>query len=106
MATTAIGSNADLGIPWKYFNLINDGFISRASKAGRSTAEARREYDAALAEKVLEYKPELIVLAGWMHIFSEAFLEPVEKAGGRIINLHPALPGTSSLRELLILKMI
>ncbi|KAG7120849.1 Phosphoribosylglycinamide formyltransferase like protein [Verticillium longisporum] len=28
-----------------------------------------------------------------MHVFSTSFLEPLEKAGVKIINLHPALPG-------------
>jgi phosphoribosylglycinamide formyltransferase len=36
------------------------------------------------------------VLAGWMHVFSSGFLEPMEKAGVRVINLHPALPGKLS----------
>lgn len=40
---------------------------------------------------VLESKPDLVVLAGWMHILSDAFLDAL----GSIpcINLHPALPG-------------
>lgn len=38
-------------------------------------------------------KPELIVCAGWMLILSPTVLEPLEKAGITIINLHPALPG-------------
>jgi phosphoribosylglycinamide formyltransferase len=48
-----------------------------------------------LAKKVLELeeRPELIVLAGWMHVFSAPFLEPLEKVGLKVINLHPALPG-------------
>jgi phosphoribosylglycinamide formyltransferase len=61
-------------------------------------AEAREKYDAALAKKVLTEIPEipeLVVLAGWMHIFSKAFIEPLQKAGIKIINLHPALPGES-----------
>lgn len=63
-------------------------------------AEARQRYDAALAEKVLalgDDRPELIVLAGWMYVFSAAFLEPMERAGIKIINLHPALPGKYSV---------
>lgn len=38
-------------------------------------------------------KPDLIVCAGWMLILSPSVLEPLEKAGITIINLHPALPG-------------
>ncbi|KAI5951772.1 ade5 [Candida jiufengensis] len=37
--------------------------------------------------------PKLIVCAGWMLILSPTILEPLEKAGITIINLHPALPG-------------
>lgn len=62
----------------------------------QKVAEGRQRYDAALAAKILsteKEKPELIVLAGWMHVFSPAFLEPIEKAGVRVINLHPAMPG-------------
>jgi phosphoribosylglycinamide formyltransferase len=59
-------------------------------------AEGRQQYDAALAARILstdKERPELIILAGWMHVFSRAFLEPIERARIRIINLHPALPG-------------
>ena len=42
-----------------------------------------------------EERPELVVLAGWMHVFSAPFLEPLQRAGVRVINLHPALPGMS-----------
>ncbi|KAK7226626.1 hypothetical protein V2G26_014629 [Clonostachys chloroleuca] len=80
------------GIPSEYYNLISHGFLPKGEKDEQKVAEARQKYDAALAEKVVAKQPELIVLAGWMHIFSEAFLEPLQKAGILIINLHPALP--------------
>ncbi|KAI3403538.2 ade5 [Candida oxycetoniae] len=38
-------------------------------------------------------KPDLIVCAGWMLILAPSILQPLEKAGVTIINLHPALPG-------------
>ncbi len=53
------------------------------------TAE-RRRYDADLAELVAGAEPDLVVLAGWMHLLSSAFLE---RFPNRVINLHPALPG-------------
>ncbi len=56
------------------------------TRAGRS----RAAYDADLAGRLVPYAPDLIVLAGWMHIFSPAFLDVFP---GRVINLHPALPG-------------
>ena len=51
---------------------------------------SREAYDADLAGMVLAYSPDLIVLAGWMHILSSAFLD---RFPGRVLNLHPALPG-------------
>jgi len=53
-------------------------------------AEARRRYDAELAGAVAQSDPDLVVLAGWMHVLSSAFLD---RFGNRVINLHPALPG-------------
>ncbi|NJK79326.1 MAG: phosphoribosylglycinamide formyltransferase [Chloroflexaceae bacterium] len=50
----------------------------------------RPAYDAHLAAQLAPYAPDLIVLAGWMHIFGAAFLD---RFAGKVINLHPALPG-------------
>lgn len=55
--------------------------------------ETRQHYDSLLASKVLASKPDLVVLAGFMHILSENFLDPFTQANVRILNLHPALPG-------------
>jgi formyltetrahydrofolate-dependent phosphoribosylglycinamide formyltransferase len=52
---------------------------------------SRERYDLDLAEKIQPYSPDLIVLAGWMHVLSPGFLEQFPD---RVINLHPALPGT------------
>ena len=54
---------------------------------------ARSEYDKALASLVLADQPNLVVCAGFMHILSPSFLEPVAEKGIDVINLHPALPG-------------
>lgn len=64
-------------------------FVERL-KAHRDAGRTREEYDAALAARLKEYKPDWIVLAGWMHILSNAFLSQFPY---RVINLHPALPG-------------
>lgn len=57
------------------------------TKANRS----RWEYDEELGERIRrEANPAVIVLAGWMHVLSPAFLEQFPN---RVINLHPALPG-------------
>lgn len=74
--------------------------LERAAQAGIETLyfplkpykkqEAGREaYDRDLASLVLPHRPDLIVLAGWMHILSPAFLDHFPN---RVINLHPALP--------------
>ncbi len=59
-------------------------------KPYRDPGKGRAEYDADLAELLAEYAPDWVVLAGWMHIFSDAFLQHYPQ---RIVNLHPALPG-------------
>ena len=53
-------------------------------------AESRRDYDARLAEDILTYAPDYIVLAGWMRLLTSMFLNHFPN---RVINLHPALPG-------------
>jgi formyltetrahydrofolate-dependent phosphoribosylglycinamide formyltransferase len=49
-----------------------------------------QEYDAALAQTVLKAQPDLVVLAGFNHQVSPAFLEHFPH---KVINLHAALPG-------------
>ncbi|KAL6849090.1 Bifunctional purine biosynthetic protein ADE5,7 [Amphichorda felina] len=80
------------GIPWEYFNLISHGFQEKGEKDPQKVQDARDRYDAALAAKILEHQPHLVVLAGWMQIFGEHFLDPLTAKGIRVINLHPALP--------------
>ncbi|NMB59796.1 MAG: phosphoribosylglycinamide formyltransferase, partial [Chloroflexi bacterium] len=72
--------------------------LERAKKAGvpaivfpKSKEETREVYDARLADLVESYHPDLIVLAGWMRLLTMAFIGRFPK---KIINLHPALPGT------------
>ena len=68
------------GIPTLYFPL----------KPYTDRQQPRAEYDSDLAKKVAGYHPDLIVLAGWMHVLSPAFLDRFPL---RVLNLHPALPG-------------
>ena len=72
--------------------------LERARQAGISAIvlekfkdQDRRAYDAQLAEIVAAYQPEWVVLVGWMRILTSAFLDHFTN---RVINLHPALPGT------------
>lgn len=50
----------------------------------------RADYDLDLADAVASYAPDLVVLAGWMHVLSPVFIARFPE---RLINLHPALPG-------------
>ncbi|ORY01092.1 phosphoribosylglycinamide formyltransferase [Basidiobolus meristosporus CBS 931.73] len=82
-------------------NRTNAYGLTRASNASiptevfplkpyKDAGKTRIEYDVDLAKKILTYKPDLIVLAGWMHILSAEFLQHFPE---NVINLHPALPG-------------
>ena len=51
----------------------------------------RQVYDQQLTDLVQSYRPDWVVLAGWMRLLSQVFLN---RFAGRVINLHPALPGT------------
>ncbi|MEJ2555784.1 MAG: phosphoribosylglycinamide formyltransferase [Anaerolineae bacterium] len=59
-------------------------------KPYRDMGHSRKEYDTNLAEQVAAYNLDLIVLAGWMHVLSPAFLD---RFPDHVLNLHPALPG-------------
>jgi len=48
----------------------------------------REAFDAALIEMIDEFQPELVVLAGFMRILGESF---VNHYAGRLMNIHPAL---------------
>ncbi|MEI2688392.1 MAG: phosphoribosylglycinamide formyltransferase [Anaerolineae bacterium] len=71
---------ARAGIPRLYFPY----------KPYKDAGRPREQYDADLAEQVAACAPDLVVLAGWMHVLSPAFLD---RFPGRVLNLHPALPG-------------
>ena len=108
-------SSANPPIPTAYLGL--QPYLRQ--NAGKKT---REDYDLEIARMVLEARPDVVVLAGWMHIVSEAFLEVLKGAralpsreregkegqkndvgGGEetstpphpipVINVHPALPG-------------
>jgi phosphoribosylglycinamide formyltransferase-1 len=79
-------------------NIANAYGLIRACNAGveaihfpKLENETRQDYDARLADFVTTRKPDFIVLAGWMRILTNTFLDQFPD---RVINLHPALPGT------------
>ena len=48
----------------------------------------RENFDHALAERIESYKPDLVILAGFMRILTPGF---VHRFTGRIMNIHPSL---------------
>jgi len=48
----------------------------------------RQAFDESLAQIVASYNPDLVVLAGFMRILSDSF---VEQFSGKLINIHPSL---------------
>ena len=53
----------------------------------------RDHYDSEVSKIVLAASPDIIVLAGWMHVFTDTFLDAAEEKKVPVINIHPALPG-------------
>ncbi|KAJ7087331.1 formyl transferase [Mycena belliarum] len=72
---------------------ISTGYLALQPYLKAHPGKTRDDYDAEVARRVLEARPDLIVLAGWMHVFGEGFLDLANAAGVPVINLHPALPG-------------
>ena len=62
----------------------------------------REAFDAALAGVIDEYRPDLVLLAGFMRIFTEGFIRRYPR---RILNIHPSLlpafPGLHTHRQAL-----
>lgn len=62
----------------------------------------REAFDSALAERVASHGPDLILLAGFMRIFTEGFIARFPR---RIVNIHPSLlpafPGLHTHRQAL-----
>ncbi|MGI4887078.1 MAG: phosphoribosylglycinamide formyltransferase [Janthinobacterium lividum] len=52
-----------------------------------SQGRKRAEFDAEAATLLQQYRPDWVVLAGYMRILSPAFIQPF---AGRILNIHPA----------------
>jgi len=76
-------------------NKADAGGLAFAQSQGIATAvldhkayASREDFDAALAEKIDAFAPDLVVLAGFMRIFSPAF---VACYAGRLLNIHPSL---------------
>lgn len=63
---------------------------------------SREAFDRALAERIDAHTPQLVVLAGFMRILTEGF---VQHFAGRLVNIHPSLlpafPGLNTHQQAL-----
>lgn len=76
-------------------NKANAFGLKRAEAAGVATAvlshkgfDSREDYDQALIAAIEQFKPDLIVLAGFMRILTAEF---VQHFSGKLLNIHPSL---------------
>jgi phosphoribosylglycinamide formyltransferase 1 len=72
--------------------------LERAKKSGlsiiikeRQPGIDRQKYDQELADEIATFSPDWVILAGWMRLLSAEFLNVFPN---RVMNIHPALPGT------------
>ncbi len=63
---------------------------------------SREEFDRALAARIDDFAPDLVVLAGFMRVLTAPF---VDRYAGRMLNIHPSLlpsfPGLATHRQAL-----
>ena len=84
---------------------ISTAYLALKPYLKQNPGATREDYDAEIAKIVIREHPDIVVLAGWMHILGEGFLELVDgrkqvesddklsvKKPIAVINLHPALP--------------
>jgi phosphoribosylglycinamide formyltransferase 1 len=69
--------------------------LQTASESGVATEvidhtafDSREAFDNALLQSVLSYKPDYVILAGFMRILTGVFVRPLL---GRLVNIHPSL---------------
>ena len=76
-------------------NKADAGGLQRAAQAAIPTEiidhkqfPSREAFDTELCARVESYRPDLVVLAGFMRILTPIFLRPFH---GKLINIHPSL---------------
>lgn len=69
------------------------------------TDSSRRKHEEQIEKKLEEFNPRFLVLAGYMRVFTPAFLKSYrdEKGYNRVVNIHPSLlpafPGLHSYKK-------
>jgi phosphoribosylglycinamide formyltransferase-1 len=92
---SAARGELDIALRAVISNRPNAGGLERARRAGipalvvdHCAFPDRRSFDRALAVAIDAYRPQLVVLAGFMRVLSDVF---VRHYAGRMINIHPSL---------------
>ena len=62
--------------------------VGAAETLDHKAFDSREAFDAALAERIDQHAPALVVLAGFMRILTPGF---VAHYAGRLVNIHPSL---------------
>lgn len=90
-----LDANLDCNIAAVISNKADAGGLAVAQQHGIPTAvvshrdhPTREDFDAALAQIIDGYKPDFVILAGFMRILTAGFVEHYQ---GRLINIHPSL---------------
>jgi len=88
-------TDIDLTIGCVISNYADAYGLIRAENAGIShhvvdhtQFDSRETFDQAVSKTIDQYSPDIIILAGFMRIFTEAF---AKKYCGKMLNIHPSL---------------
>jgi phosphoribosylglycinamide formyltransferase 1 len=108
-----LAAHDDAGFGARVVGVVSDkpeaGALDLARAAGVASVvvapkdfEDRAAWNVGVAEAVAVFRPDYVVLAGFMRILASSF---VDRFAGRIINTHPALlpafPGAHGVRDAL-----
>jgi len=76
-------------------NRAEAGGLERARRHGvpaihieRTGFSSRELFDSAVADEIVRYQPDIIALAGFMHVLGENFVNAFSE---KIVNIHPSL---------------
>ena len=91
----ATDGNLDVDIAAVISNRPDAAGLQYAEQAGIETGvidhkqfDNREQFDAKLAEQIDQYRPDYVILAGFMRILTADF---VDHYAGKLINIHPSL---------------
>jgi len=87
--------NIDLNISCVISNHADAYGLTRANNAGidchvidHTQFNSREMFDQAISEIIDQHNPDIVILAGFMRIFTEAF---AQQYCGKMLNIHPSL---------------